>query len=150
MNNLLTVSEIALSYKTKVKASARPKITSSKDAYEILKNAWSEDDIEFVEKFKIILLSKANRVLGICEISSGSVCGTVVDPKLVFAAAIKGNASAVILSHNHPSGNLQPSEADKNLTKKLVEGGKILEVQVLDHIIVTTEGHFSFADECLM
>lgn len=141
------VAEIQLTYKTKVKPSQRPKITSSKEAYGILLDNWDEGKLEFVEQFKILLLNRANRVLGIYEVSTGGVSGTVADPKLVFAAAINANASAMILAHNHPSGQLKPSQADIQLTKKLTEGGRLLEIPVLDHIIVTSEGYYSFADE---
>ena len=144
------VAEIQLTYKTKVRPSQRPKITSSKDAYEVLLGNWDEDKLEFVEQFKVLLLNRANRVLGIYELSTGGVSGTVADPKLVFAAAIKANASAMILAHNHPSGQVKPSQADINLTKKMVGGGKLLEIPVLDHIIVTGEESYSFADEGLL
>jgi len=141
------VAEIQLTYKTKVMPSQRPKITSSKEAYEILLDSWDEDKLEFVEQFKVLLLDRANRILGIYELSTGGVSGTVADPKLVFAAAIKANASAMILAHNHPSGQVKPSQADISLTKKLTEGGRLLEIPVLDHIIVTGEDFYSFADE---
>lgn len=141
------VAEIQLTYKTKVKPSQRPKITSSKEAYAILLESWDEDKLEFVEQFKVLLLNRANKVLGIYEVSTGGVSGTVADPKLIFAAAIKANASAIILSHSHPSGQLKPSDADLKLTKNLKDGGQYLEISVLDHIIVTSEGYYSFADE---
>ena len=144
------VAEIQLTYKTKVKPSQRPKITSSKDAYEVLLENWVEDKLEFVEQFKVLLLNRANKVLGIYELSTGGVSSTVADPKLVFAAAIKANASAMILAHNHPSGQVKLSQADINLTKKLVGGGRLLEIPVLDHIIVTGEESYSFADEGLL
>jgi|SRR5690606_2355566 len=144
------VAEIQLSYKSKVKPSQRPKITSSKEAYEIILENWDEDKLEFVEQFKIVLMNRANRVLGIIEASTGGVAGTVVDPKVVFAAAIKANSTSMILAHNHPSGQLKPSQADIKLTKKLTKGGQLLEIPVLDHIIVTGEGYFSFADEGLL
>ena len=89
------VAEIQLTYKTKVKPSQRPKITSSKDAYDILLENWDADKIEFVEQFKVLLLNRANKVLGIFEVSTGGVSGTVADPKLVFAAAIKDRKSVV-------------------------------------------------------
>jgi DNA repair protein RadC len=94
-----------------------------------------------------MLLNRANKVLGVLEISSGGISGTVADPKLIFAAALKAGASGLILSHNHPSSNLKPSQADISLTKKVKEGGTLLEIFVLDHIIVTSEGYYSFADE---
>jgi DNA repair protein RadC len=146
----LVAAEIQLSYKTKVKASQRPKITKSSDAYDILIDSWDDSKIEFVEQFKVILLNRANKVLGIYEVSTGGVSGTVADPKLIFAAAIKSSSSGLIFSHSHPSGNLQPSQADIALTRKIKEGGEILEISVLDHIILTSEGYFSFADEGLL
>ena len=144
------VAEVVLSYKTVVKPSERPKISSSKEAYQILFENWDSSRIEFQEQFKVLLINRANKVLGICEISTGGVTGTVADPKLVFVAALKANACSIIVAHNHPSGNLKPSQSDIDLTKKLKEGGKLLEIQMLDHIIVTTEGYYSFADDGLV
>ncbi len=144
------VAEIQLTYKPKVKPSDRPQICRSKDAYEILIKHWDDSKIYFVEQFKVILLTRANKVLGIVEISTGGISGTVADPKLIFAAALKANASSIILSHNHPSGNLLPSQQDISLTQKLKEAGKFLELPVLDHMIVTGDGYYSFADEGLL
>ena len=98
----------------------------------------------------MLLLNRANKVLGIVEISKGGTAGTVVDPKIVFAAAIKTNCSAIILAHNHPSGNLRPSDQDIRLTRKLKECGNLLEINVWDHLIITREGYLSFADEGLL
>ncbi|HRE65814.1 MAG TPA: JAB domain-containing protein [Cyclobacteriaceae bacterium] len=148
--NHVQVAEIQLSYKTKVKPSERPKINSSKDAYNILLQTWDDDKIEFVEQFKVLLINRANHVLGIVAISTGGMTGTVADPKIIFASALKANACSLILAHNHPSGNRQPSQADIDLSRKVREGGKLLEIQVLDHIIVTTEGYTSLSDEGLM
>jgi DNA repair protein RadC len=86
-------------------------------------------------------------LLGVYCVSKGGVAGTVVDPKLIFAAALKANSTSMILCHNHPSGNLQPSQSDVSLTKKLVQAGEFMELKVVDHIIMTTERYFSFADE---
>ncbi|CAN5218227.1 JAB domain-containing protein [soil metagenome] len=147
---LYQVSEIQLSYYPKFKVSSRPTISSSRDAYNILKENWNTGKIDFVEQFKVLLLNCANRVLGIFEASSGGVSGTVADPKTIFAAALKSNASSIILSHNHPSGNLKPSEADLKLTRKLKEAGNFLEIPVLDHIIITSESYLSMADEGLL
>lgn len=147
---LHTVAEVELIYKSKVKASQRPILKSSRECYDLLIQTWDENKIEFVEQFKVILMNRAYRVLGICEISTGGVSGTVADPKLVFIAALKANAVNLIISHNHPSGNLKPSKADEMLTMKIKEAGKLLDIQVLDHIIVTSEGYFSFADEGLL
>ena len=147
---LNTVAEVQLIYKSKVKPSERPQIRSSKDCYEILKQTWDEDKIEFVEQFKVMLLNKAQRVLGIYEMSTGGVAGTVADTRLVFIAALKANACGVILSHNHPSGNLIPSRADEELTRKMKQAGLLIEIPVLDHIIMTSESYFSFADQGLL
>jgi len=146
MSSFYQVSEIELTYKRKVKASDRPKITCSRDSFDILLNNWS-DQIEFIEEFNILLLSRANRVLGFYNVSKGGHNGTVVDAKVVFSAALKMKASYIVLSHNHPSENLTPSLQDIELTKKLVEGGKLLDIKVLDHLIVTPWGYYSFADE---
>lgn len=144
------VAEIQLSYKPYVEPSERPQILRSKDAYEILKQCWDYEMIEIVEHFRILLLNRANKVIGSRLISSGGIAGTVADPKLIFAIALKGLATGIILAHNHPSGNLNPSQADIELTKKLKEAGKFLELPILDHIIMTTKKYYSFADEGLL
>ena len=143
-------AEIQLVYKSNVKPSLRPKISHSKDAYQVLLESWDDTKIELLEQLKVMFTNRANKVLGIFELSTGGVSGTVADPKLIFAAALKVAASGLILSHNHPSGNLQPSQVDIDLTRKIKEAGKLLEIQLLDHIILTTEGYYSFADEGLI
>ncbi|HEY9047713.1 MAG TPA: JAB domain-containing protein [Ohtaekwangia sp.] len=148
--NPFQVSEVQLSYKTTVKPSQRPSITSSKDAYDILRSHWDEGKLDLLEQFKVILTNRANKVLGIFEVSSGGISGVVVDPKLVFIAALKAGATGILLSHNHPSGNLIPSQPDLDLTRKIKEGCKILELTLLDHIIMTSETYYSFADEGLL
>lgn len=155
MENLLNqtecqIAEVELIYKSKVKASERPGIKSSTDAASLLQKNWDKNKIDFIEQFKVIFLNRANKVLGIFEASSGGVTGTLVDPKLVFVAALKANACGIIISHNHPSGNLTPSHADEQLTAKLKMGGTYLDIKLLDHIIITSEGFFSFADEGLL
>jgi DNA repair protein RadC len=149
-NKQWQVAEIQLSYKSNVKPSLRPKISSSRDAHEVLKRVWNDSVIELCEQFKVIFTNQANKVLGVFEVSTGGIAGTVADPKLIFVAALKAGATGLILSHNHPSGNLTPSHADIELTKKIKEGGRLLEIQVLDHIIITSESYYSFADEGLL
>ena len=146
-NKLYQVAEIQLTYKSNVKPSQRPKISGSRDAFNILKANWDEGKIEFVEQFKAMFTNRANKVLGILDVSTGGVTGTVADPRVIFAAAIKAGACGFIVAHNHPSGNLIASQSDIELTKRLKEGGKLLEIQLLDHVIITSEGYFSFADE---
>ena len=125
-------------------------VKSAKESYELLKLTWDENKIEFVEQFKVVLINRAQKVLGIYELSTGVVTGTVADPKLVFTAALKANACNIILSHNHPSGNLKLSRADEELPKKISTAGMYLAIKVIDHIIVTSEGYYSFADEGLL
>jgi DNA repair protein RadC len=144
------IAEIELVYRSKVKASERPQITTASDAYQVLLQSWDEGSIEFIEEFMILLLNKANKVLGIYKVSKGGVSGTVADPKVIFASAIKANACALILAHNHPSGSLKPSRADEELTIKIKKGGDLLDIKVLDHLIIIKEAYFSFADEGLL
>lgn len=141
------VAEIELHYRSKVKRADQFKITCSGDAAGLLKRFWDPSKIDFVEQFKVLLVNRANRAIGLLNVSTGTTVATVVDMKLIFVAAMKSNASGIIIAHNHPSGNLSPSETDTILTRKVKEAGKILEIQVLDHIIITSEGHYSFADE---
>ncbi len=120
------------------------KITSSKSAYEIMRPYLQ--DVPH-EEFWVLLLNKANQLLKPVAISQGGVSGTVADPKIIFKTALETLASGIILVHNHPSGNLKPSQTDLNLTKKLKEAGRILEIPVLDHLIYTDSSYFSMADE---
>jgi DNA repair protein RadC len=145
------IAEVCLIYKSKVKASDRKKISSSRDAYQAFLDSWNTDTIEFLEEFKILLMNRSNSVLGILEISKGGISGTVSDVRVIFAAAIKGNASGIICAHNHPSGNLNPSESDTRLTDKLKNAGNLMDIQLLDHLIITTEGdYYSYADNGLI
>lgn len=141
------IQEVQLIYKQKFKAIERPKITTSEEAYRILLSTWNVGTIGFIEEFKILLLNRANRVIGCYEVSSGGLCGTIADPRLIFAAALKTCATGLILAHTHPSGNLTPSESDLQLTSKLREGGKLLDIMVLDHIILSGVGYISLTDQ---
>ncbi|UHG90225.1 RadC family protein [Spirosoma oryzicola] len=125
----------------------RARITCSRDAYNELRPHLLDKPHE---EFWILLLNRANEVLRPAQISSGGVSGTVADAKLIFKQAVEHLASAIILIHNHPSGNLTPSQADKDLTRKLKEAGRVLEIPVLDHLIFTDKSYFSFADEGLL
>lgn len=140
-------SEIELIYKTKVKASERPHITSSGVAYTIAMEIWNLNTIDFFEQFKILLLNQSNKVLGVYEVASGGISGASIDLRLVFAAALKANASSLIMIHNHPSGQILPSLADKLITQKAKEIGVILDIAVIDHLIITSESYYSFAEK---
>jgi DNA repair protein RadC len=148
--NPFTVAEVQLVYKSKCDITLRPRITRSKDCYEILLSTWNQNTIELCEEFKILLLNRANKVLAISTLSQGGTAGTVVDPKLLFTTALKMKASSLILAHNHPSGELKPSEQDIKVTRNLIECGKILDLIVLDHLIVSPNGYYSFGDEGLI
>ena len=144
------VAEVELVYKTKVKASERPKISSVKDCYQLLKELWNENTIEMQEEFKVLLLNRGNKVIGVYEASAGGITGTVADPRLILAAAIKSLAVCIILSHNHPSGNLKPSQADQELTQKIKVASGYHDIKVMDHLIISSEGYYSFAEEGLL
>lgn len=143
------LSEIEIFYRNKVRLSDMEKVCGSKDVYDVLQRIWSEK-IDHVEEFMVLCLNRANRVLGWAKVSQGGLSGTVADPKVIFQVALKSNACSLILAHNHPSGNLQPSEADIHLTRKLKDAGVLLDLPVLDHLIVTSESYYSFADEGLL
>jgi DNA repair protein RadC len=147
LQNWTQAEEIQLVYKTRVKASERPYITSSKTVYQLALQSWNPDTIEFFEQFKIMLLNQSNRVLGIYEVSSGGIAGTSVDLRLIFVAALKANAVSFIMIHNHPSGQVKPSEADKQITSKVKDAGRIMDITLLDHLIITPETYYSFVDE---
>lgn len=149
-NTLFNVAEIEISYKPNYKPSERPQISSSEQAYKVLIQHWDLGRIEFLEEFKIILLNRRNRVLGVVNISSGGVSGTIADPKVIFATALKTGSSGIILAHNHPSSEVDPSSEDLNLTKKLSAGAKILDLKIMDHLIISRERFYSFADEGLL
>lgn len=144
------VAEIEIVYKTKVKASDRPKITNPKDIYPLLLSIWDMNLIEIQEQFMVLLLNRANRVLGVYHASTGGLSGTIADPRLILAAALKAGAASIILSHNHPSASLTPSRADEQLTQKIKMAASYHDISVLDHIIVTTAGYYSFAEEGLL
>ncbi|MBL7851625.1 MAG: JAB domain-containing protein [Cyclobacteriaceae bacterium] len=143
----MNVAEVQLSFKTKVSPKDRPQVSSSRDAYDLLMKNWDKDGFELYETFMLLLLNRANKAIGFMKVSQGGVSGTVADPKIIFAVALKSAASGIIVAHNHPSGNLKPSQSDIDLTRKLKEGAKCLEIQFLDHLICTTDGYYSFADE---
>jgi DNA repair protein RadC len=142
------VSALELGRRRKIlEPQKRTKITSSSDVYELMKPELLDESIEH---FYALLLNRANFVIKKQPISKGGTSATIADPKLIFKYAMDYLASAIILVHNHPSGNLKPSQADVQLTKKMVEAGKNLELLVIDHVIFTDVGYFSFADEAMI
>jgi DNA repair protein RadC len=151
INDIKSVSEVSLTYKTKVNPKDRAKVTSSKDAYNILFDSWNKNTIEYIEEFKLLLMNRSNAVLGILSLFKGGISGTVTDVRLIFQGALKSNASGIIVCHNHPSGNASPSESDRRITQKIKEAGNLMDIQLLDHLILLpVEGYYSFADEGIL
>ncbi len=130
-----------------INPASRPRLIKSSQAFEILRPAMQ--DLPH-EEFWVILVNRANRMIKLKQVSQGGVAGTIADPKIIFKLAVEELASGLILAHNHPSGNLAASQADIELTRKLSAGARLLEMQVLDHLILAGQKYFSFADEGLM
>ena len=145
MNN---VSEIQVSNSSS--ETPKVKISTTEIAYRVFLENWDLKTIELCEEFKILCLNRANEVLGIYNHSKGGKTGTVIDQKLIFATALKCNAPAIIICHNHPSGNLTASESDIKLTKKLKKCGSFLEINVIDHLIISKNGYLSFISSEIM
>jgi DNA repair protein RadC len=125
----------------------KEKISSSKDVFDLFQSTMEGYKYE---SFWVLLLNRANKIIKKIQVSDGGVSGTVADPKRIFKHSLENDASGIILCHNHPSGNIKPSEADIKLTKKIREGGELLDISVLDHIIIGEEKYFSFADENML
>jgi len=106
--------------------------------------------MDYRERFGVLLLSRANRILGFCWISMGGTSGTIVDVKNIFQVALKTNSSSILLCHSHPSGNTDASDADIKITRKIVTAGHFLDISVLDHVILTSESYLSMADEGIL
>jgi DNA repair protein RadC len=141
------VAALELGRRRKAEAkTTRPKITNSRNAYDELTHLVDLNH----EEFWVLLLNRANEVIDRLQVSSGGVSGTVADARLIFKPAIQRLASGIVLAHNHPSGNLKPSQNDVNLTRKLKTGGELLDISIVDHLIVTDAGYYSFADEGML
>ncbi len=142
-----TISEIQVSYHNTILLENCTQVTASIEAERVLRLLWDNDTIEYKEQFYALFFSKKNDLLGYHIHSIGGVLRTVVDVKQILGIAVKSNACSIVLSHNHPSGNCIPSQADIALTKKIVNGAALLDISVLDHIIMTKEPFYSFADD---
>jgi DNA repair protein RadC len=139
--------EIEVVYTPLRKDVPRKKISSSIDAFDLFREIYNPKTICFRESAYVLYLDRANHVLGFFHLSIGSTAGTIFDLKHILAIALKTNSSGIIVSHNHPSGNLKPSQSDLSITNKLREACKIMEIQLLDHLIMTSESYYSMADE---
>ena len=148
MENVLKVCDVKLTYKTKVKSSERPVIHNSEDIYRLLvDHVYNEGTIQYKEYLKLILLNNSSKVLGVSNISEGGITETSADIRIIMQAAILGNATRIILAHNHPSGSLKPSTVDNLLTQRVKNAAKLFNITLLDHIIVTDSGYYSYLDE---
>lgn len=144
---LYQVAEIKVTYHPKIPGGNRIQVRSSRNIYDIFMDFWDSTKIEYKEDFYAMYLNRANRIIGIHHHSSGGLSGTVVDTKQILGVGLKSNCSAIVLAHNHPSGNLNPSQADIDITKKIKKASKLMEITLLDHVIITSNGYYSFADE---
>ena len=144
----MIASEIKVSYSTSLTDKFR--LTNCNDTFKFILSHWDMGIIEFQEQCKIILLNRSNYVLGIHELSKGGITGTVVDIRIILSVALKCNATGIIVVHNHPSGNMKPSEADKNLTSRLKKACDILDISLIDHFIISRNCFFSFTQEGLI
>jgi DNA repair protein RadC len=146
-----TVHELEIMYKPGNYKLEEEKITSSSSAVKLLMQVFNPNTIQCQEEFNVLYLDQANKVKGVYKMSRGGITSTTADTRLVLSVALKCLATGIILSHNHPSGNLLPSENDKILTRKLKAACALLDITLLDHIIVTSHGgYYSFADEGVM
>lgn len=148
MNIDYKVGEVKLSYKPKFKN--QQKVTCSEDAYRYMLSTYKKGTIYYKEYFKVLFLNQANQILGYTLISEGGLTETIADIRLIFQAALLTNSVALILAHNHPSGNLKPSPEDIRLTKQVREASNFMRIKILDHIILSDTKYYSFADEGML
>lgn len=144
-----TISEIEVAYRPLSTSILNP-ITQSKDAYDLIIREWDDNILEMIEEVKVIFLNRTNKQIGIYNLAKGGITGCVVDIRVILSIALKTLATGLILVHNHPSGNLNPSTEDRKITNELQKACEIMNITLLDHLIVTRKGFFSFADENLI
>jgi DNA repair protein RadC len=149
MKEFNKVAELKVSYYPETGWEEQPVITSSKDAYDFLYTFFPKETIALQEHFIVAYLNRANKVIGVYHASKGGVSGTIADPRLILGTGLKIVASGILLAHNHPSGNIQPSASDIELTRKIKEGSQLMDITLHDHIIVTPikDRYYGFADE---
>lgn len=142
------IAEIQISYIPNFQAEY--KIENSRKSFELMLEEWNENTLQMQEEVKLLLLNRSNKVLGVYCLAKGGISGCIVDIRIILSVALKSLATGIILIHNHPSGNLKPSSDDIKITKKLKESCKLLDIELLDHLIITKDNYFSFADEGLL
>lgn len=144
------ITEIELVYRNQRDISELPRISDCRDAHRILRETWDESKIDLQEQSRVLLLTKDNKCIGVSTLATGGTDRVNVDLKIIFGLAVKANASALIFAHNHPSGNLNFSESDIEMTKQMVEVGEALGLPVLDHLVITRNGFSSMEEKFLM
>ena len=147
LDDYYQVAEIQLSYHSRISRLERPQIKGSEDSHRVFRAHWDDSKLDFIEQSKLLLLNRSNHVLGICNLSTGCATATIMDARMIYAAALKANASSIILAHNHPSSNLEPSGADKEVTDSIRSAGGLLNILLIDHLILGRTGYYSFAEE---
>ena len=138
-----SLAEVKLSYKTEKPINTFPQVTSPDEAVDILREVWDKGHIQLKEEFVVLLLNNSKRCIGWTKISLGGSSATIVDPSAVFQVALLASATSIIVAHNHPSGNLDPSKSDKNLTGRIKKSGDMLGITLEDHIILTADDYLS-------
>ena len=147
MNTDFKVAEVQLSYRNTVPYDKRTKIRDAKDAYKVMLKTHDDGTLDYIETFKVLYLNQNNHVLGCRTISEGGLASTCCDVRTILQGALLTNAVAMILGHNHPSGNSKPSREDERITDQISKAAQLLNIRVLDHIVYTRENHFSFSDQ---
>ena len=142
------VSEIQVSYTPNLLLDRS--IKNSNDSFNLIQEQWDQNTLQMQEEVKLLLLNRNNNVLGIYSLAKGGLIGCVVDVRIILSIALKTLATGIILVHNHPSGNTKPSQADITLTRKLKSSCKLVDIGLLDHLIITNDNYFSFADEGIL
>ena len=142
--------KISLSFDKKVKKSELRTITDAQSCVDVLREVFNKDTFDWTEEVVMLCLNRANKVVGFYKVSSGGLSSCILDPRVIFTIALNCGATSIILSHNHPSGNTTPSVQDKDITKKVKEAGKLLDIGLLDHIILTDDNYYSFMEEGIL
>ena len=144
MSNLYNVSEVKLTYESGNTNKKKVRVSTSAKMYALMLQTWEQ--IEYRETFKILLLDVSKHVLGISTVSMGGISGTTVDVRMILQGALLANASLIVACHNHPSGNVRPSYDDDVVTMRIREASKIMEIKLIDHLIITKDGYYSYRD----
>lgn len=144
------MSEIKAVYRSRTRTNERTQVRCARTAVDYLREIWNKDTLELTEDFVMVCLNGAHHALGWVRLSSGGFNRSTVDPRVAFSLALQAGASALIFAHNHPSGVVEPSPDDKQVTEKLSSAGKLLNIEVLDHIIIAKESYFSFTEHGLI